>query len=113
MILGLAYVAALLISDFAGCVVALCVAIFLSFGWPGRRIAVVMLLTGGVGALAAIAGFSVLHLIVGGSAPAEAFAMWGLGGFGWFGGAVGAVAGVVEGVVAVFARARRATALGG
>jgi hypothetical protein len=101
MLLGLTYIAALLISDFVGCVVALCAAILLSFGWPGRRIAMVMLLAGSVGALAAMAAFSLLLLIIGGSAPAEAFAMWGLGGFGWFGAASGAVAGAVEGMVAI------------
>jgi hypothetical protein len=37
MIFGLAYITALLISDFAGCAVALCAAVLLSFGWPARR----------------------------------------------------------------------------
>ncbi len=109
MILGILYLIALIASDMLGVAVASVAVLLLFFGWRGRRVALSIILAGGVGAGVGTGAFWLLDVLLKTPVVAQVSLMWAGAGFGLAGLAGGVTAGGLEAVVAILKRARRPT----
>jgi hypothetical protein len=109
MILGIVYLAFLLISYAVGAVILVSGVVLLFLGWRGRRIAASILAVGLLGAAVAAFAFWVLLTMLDAPITREALSMWGAAGFGWGGLVGGLAAGGIEAFVVVWRRLRTAS----